>query len=455
MSKPAVATVVSLLLLGCAAVGTVAEGPRRARVEASSHWRDGEFQNSLPRESASPFEIVWAWLTEADDNASPSEQVPVAPTNGARFNTPPKDGLRVTWLGHSTTLVELDGARVLFDPVWSERTSPVSWAGPARFHPPPLQLAEVPHVDAIVVSHDHYDHLDYDTVLALAGRTRWFVVPLGVGAHLEYWGIGRERIIELDWWQSFALAGVTLTATPARHFSGRSPVFSDANETLWAGWAVTGPVHRVYYSGDTALFPELEDIGRRLGPFDLALIEVGQYNPMWSDVHLGPEQAVVALQLVRGELLVPVHWGTFSLSLHAWTEPVERLLAAARRMDVQVAIPRAGESIEAGPREPVERWWPRLPFRSAAEQVVSSSGLPAELAALVHEAHGRPFPPPEAALAASFPSAHERRQGLSDCVWLTAPTPRSSRQCGRVTRRSLLESQPPTHAAGKRSEEPE
>jgi L-ascorbate metabolism protein UlaG (beta-lactamase superfamily) len=284
--------------------------------------------------------------------------------------------LRVTWLGHSTLIVELDGKRLLLDPVWAERASPLTWAGPKRFFAPPLPLSELPEIDAILISHDHYDHLDTQTVQTLAASTRApFVVPLGVGAHLEYWGVEPARIVELDWWQEHELGDLRLVATPARHFSGRSLTFHDADATLWSGWAMLGPTHRAYYSGDTAMFPGFSEIGERLGPFDVTLIESGAYNSMWPDVHLGPEQAVEAHRMVRGKTLIPVHWGLFDLALHGWTEPVERVLAKAQELGVQVATPAPGGSVDMTAQSRHPRWWPELPWVVAAEDPVVSSGL--------------------------------------------------------------------------------
>lgn len=374
--------------LGCAAIGSTARGARRARLETSPEWRDGRFRNRLERMDASILRTAWSWFTEGDENAAPSAPQPPWAGNAAELAAPPASGLRVTWLGHSSLLVEIDGHRVLVDPMWGPRSSPFSWAGPKRFFAPPLALDALPDLDAVVISHDHYDHLDHRTALALNARGARFVVPLGVGAHLEHWGVPASRIVELDWWQSETIGDLTLTATPARHFSGRSLVLSDADQSLWAGWAMRGPVHRAYYSGDTAMSPGLTEIGERLGPFDVAMIEAGAYDPLWRDVHLGPEQAVVAAELVGARLLVPVHWGTFDLALHGWTEPVERLLAAAARLDVRVAVPRPGQGIEPDAAPPVVRWWPELPWRDAGKHAVMSTGLPSPLEARIRQAHG-------------------------------------------------------------------
>ena len=208
---------------------------------------------------------------------------------------------------------------------------------------------------------------------ALAARGMRLVVPLGVGAHLRAWGVPERDVTELDWWEATAVRGLTVTATPARHFSGRG--LDDRDRTLWAGWAVAGPAHRAFYSGDTALHEEFAEIGRRLGPFDLTMIETGAYDALWADVHLGPEQAVLAHRLVRGDVLLPVHWGLFDLALHGWTEPIERVLVAARAAGVRVAAPRPGGMVEPDALAPVERWWPKVPWKTAADVPIVSSGV--------------------------------------------------------------------------------
>ena len=290
----------------------------------------------------------------------------------------PETGLRLTWLGHSTLIVEIDGRRFLTDPMWSRRAAPVRFLGVERFYDPPLSLAELPPLDAVLLSHDHYDHLDEATIRALAAGPAPFIAPLGVGAHLEHWGIAPNRIIELDWWESTSVAGVELTCTPARHFSGRTLLDRDA--TLWCGWVMAGSEHRVYFGGDSAMFPGLVDIGERLGPFDATMIEIGAYNAAWADVHLGPEQAVLAHRAVGGGLMLPTHWGTFNLSLHGWTEPVERLMVAARQQGIALAIPRPGESIEPDSPPELTRWWPSLPWETAEQSPVLSSGPSVTLA---------------------------------------------------------------------------
>jgi L-ascorbate metabolism protein UlaG (beta-lactamase superfamily) len=307
--------------------------------------------------------ITGLWSTS--QVATPSDPLPVVTGDRSRFAAAPASGLRVTWFGHSSLLVEIDGRRVLVDPVWGPRASPLTWAGPGRWYEPPIALGELPVPDAVVISHDHYDHLDHSTIDAIRGWDTTFIAPLGVGAHLEYWGVPASRIRELDWWDRTRVQSLEIVCTPARHASGRTLIDQDA--TLWAGYALLGTTHRVYYSGDTGLFPAMRDIGDRLGPFDVTLIESGAYGSAWPDWHLGPEQAVAAHGMVHGRVMIPVHWGLFNLAYHGWTEPVERVLAAAELADATIVIPKPGESVEPTRSPPVVRWWPTLPWQTAAE----------------------------------------------------------------------------------------
>lgn len=350
-----------LLVDAWTALGRTADGDRRARVEASARWTDGQFHNPQPL-----WTDVWGFaseLVETSDHRSPDPMPPVVHVDPTRFASPPTTGLRVTWLGHSTLLLEIDGARILTDPVWGERASPSSWIGPKRWYAPLLDLDEVPKLDAVVISHDHYDHLDYATITAMKDWDTTFITPLGVGSHLAYWGVPDARIVELDWWDETRVGDLTIVCTPARHASGRTLV--DRDTTLWAGYAFKGSTHRVYFSGDTGYFRALEDIGERLGPFDLTLIEAGAYGQSWPDWHMGPEQAVKAHLAVRGRTFMAIHWGLFDLAFHGWTEPIERVREAALAANVPLLAPRPGESIEPERLEPFEPWWPELPWRTA------------------------------------------------------------------------------------------
>jgi L-ascorbate metabolism protein UlaG (beta-lactamase superfamily) len=270
---------------------------------------------------------------------------------------PPANGLRATWLGHSTVVIEIDGLRVLTDPVWGRRASPSRLAGPKRFQPVPVPLRSMPRVDLVLVSHDHYDHLDYPTIRELAKRDVPFVTSLGVGAHLEAWGVRSERIVELDWWESHKVpnTGLTVSAAPSQHFSGRA--LKDHNATLWSSFVIRSQKHAVFFGGDTGLTTEYVSIRERLGPFDLVMLEVGALHPAWADIHLGPENALKALALLGGGPFLPVHWGTFRLAMHAWDQPAETLLELGPKAGARLVMPCLGQPVEPAHAEGVEPWW--------------------------------------------------------------------------------------------------
>jgi L-ascorbate metabolism protein UlaG (beta-lactamase superfamily) len=288
---------------------------------------------------------------------------------------PPVSGLRATWLGHSTVLIEIDGLRVLTDPVWGSRASPFRILGPKRFQPVPVPLRLMPPIDLVVVSHDHYDHLDYPTIRELAKRHVPFVTSLGVGAHLEAWGVVPELITELDWWESHELpnAGLSVTAAPSQHFSGRS--FKARNATLWSSFTMRSERHAVFFSGDTGLTTEYQTIRSRLGPFDLVMLEVGAFHPGWGDMHLGPENALKALTLLGGGAFLPVHWGTFSLAMHAWDQPAEALLHTSANADAQLLMPLLGEPVEPALGQHIEPWWRSVDTITPEREPASSEAI--------------------------------------------------------------------------------
>ncbi|MEB3034683.1 MBL fold metallo-hydrolase [[Mycobacterium] nativiensis] len=323
----------------------------------SKHYRDGIFHNleravmfSVDRQQQA---MVLRELIGDRAAGYPPAPVPLAQPDFGGVAEP----LAVTWLGHATALVEVDGYRVLTDPLWSDRCSPSDAVGPKRLHPPPVELSALPAVDAIVISHDHYDHLDIDSVTALARSQRApFVVPLGVGAHLRAWGIPADRVIELDWDEHTTLGELRLTCTPARHFSGR---FLTRNLTLWASWVIAGPRYRIYFGGDSGYTTSFGKIGAEHGPFDVTLLPIGAYNTAWPDVHMNPEEAVrthLDLNGGPGGTLVPIHWCTFRLAPHRWNEPVERLLVAADDAGVAVAVPQPGQRVTPGVAATAP-WW--------------------------------------------------------------------------------------------------
>jgi L-ascorbate metabolism protein UlaG (beta-lactamase superfamily) len=332
-----------------AQLGAVPAGARAERMRRSRQYGDGKFVNTVPADILPPHAMRDALveLLTGKQRRRPLGTIPVSrPDLGGRLDP---DGLHVTWLGHSTALVEIEGVRVLFDPVWSERCSPTSFLGPKRLHPVPLPL------DAVVISHDHYDHLDLDSIRQLQ-RTQQapFLVPLGVGAHLERWGVPSDRLIELDWDEETQIRGVTLTATAARHFSGRR---FTRDGTLWASWAVKGARRSLFYTGDSGYFDGYKEIGERLGPFDASLIQVGAYNDAWPDIHMKPEDGASAHLDVQARVLIPLHWCTFNLALHAWSEPVERLAEEARARDIELVVPRPGDRVNIDALPALEPWW--------------------------------------------------------------------------------------------------
>lgn len=340
-------------------LGKRALGARLERMQASPLWAGDRFRNIHPiaphlRDPAVPMPSLADFLW-GGERRSPRGPLPsMSPLDS--WAKKPDSGLRVTWLGHSTLLIEIDGVRILSDPVWGPRASPSTLVGPKRYQPVPVSLREMPPVDVVMISHDHYDHLDYPTIRALAKSPVPFVTSLGVGAHLEYWGIQPERITELDWWESYRVpnTGVTVTAAPSQHFSGRG--VGDRNSTLWSSLAVRSPRHSVFFSGDTGLTSEYQSIRERLGPFDLVMLEIGAFHPAWGDIHLGPEHALEAHAMLGG-VFMPVHWGTFTLGMHAWDQPAERLLELAPHTGAQLLMPQLGQPVEPAHAEDVRPWW--------------------------------------------------------------------------------------------------
>jgi L-ascorbate metabolism protein UlaG (beta-lactamase superfamily) len=340
-------------------MGKYADGLRLERMKASPLWAGERFQNMHPvppnlRDPTVPMPSIKDFMC-GGERRMPSKPLPsINPLDV--WAQRPQSGLRVTWLGHSTMLIEIDGVRILTDPVWGPRASPSALVGPKRFQPVPISLREMPPVDAVVVSHDHYDHLDYPTIRALVKTGVPFVTSLGVGAHLEYWGIQAARITELDWWESHTLPNtdVVLTAAPSQHFSGRG--LKDRNATLWSSFAIRSPRHSVFFSGDTGLTTEYRSIREQLGPFDVVMLEIGAFYPAWGDIHLGPDNALMAHSMLGG-VFMPVHWGTFSLAMHAWDQPAERLLELAPHTGAQLLMPLLGEPVEPAHAEIVKPWW--------------------------------------------------------------------------------------------------
>jgi L-ascorbate metabolism protein UlaG (beta-lactamase superfamily) len=338
----------------------------------SAQFRDGQFHNVAPPKRPGGWQVMklwWQFMFKDSSRTVPPEALPVTPLTPDQLQQA-ADG-SIWRLGHSTVLMKLNGRFWITDPVFSERASPVQWAGPKRFIPTPISLEQLPPLAGVVLSHDHFDHLDHDTVVKLAAKTRMFLAPLGVGDHLIRWGIPANKIQQLDWWQTVELEGVQFTATPAQHFSGRS-LFAE-NPTLWASWAIYTGTHRIFFSGDTGYFDGFAEIGERHGPFDLTLLEAGAYDKQWEGVHMLPEQVMQAHKDLRGAWLLPIHNATFDLAFHAWDEPMEKMLALSSQHGIRLTLPRIGEPVQLDHYQAAQPWWRLKQPRAAKVSVTATS----------------------------------------------------------------------------------
>ncbi len=318
----------------------------------SAQFKNGKFQNELPFQLKMEWETTKSILKDYGrelPSLKPVKPLPVVPFERRTDGTEP----RVTWFGHSAFLLELDQQTIFFDPMLGRAPSPFPKLGGGRFQTTaPVDLDALPPIDLVIYSHDHYDHLDYHSVLALKDRVGRFIVPLGVASRLKGWGVDASRITELDWHESIETNGLRLTATPARHYSGRNGL--DQFSTLWASWVIEGS-KKVFFSGDSGYGPHFKAIGDQYGPFDLTIMECGQYDTRWSSSHMLPEQTLAAHLDVKGDVMIPVHWSAFTLAFHPWFEPVERLLKEAAKHDVPVVTPMIGESVTVASQ--TRKWW--------------------------------------------------------------------------------------------------
>jgi L-ascorbate metabolism protein UlaG (beta-lactamase superfamily) len=350
-------------------------GLRLERARASKQFLHGRFRNTRgvgPSLKGNPLPVMGEFFFGGKARVPPV-RLPVDSPVEAWTRPVSSSGLRITWLGHSTMLLESDGVRVLTDPVFADRASPVSFAGPRRFHAVPATIEQLPPLDAVLLSHDHYDHLCASSIRALARLRVPVVTSLGVGAHLEQLGVDPRVITELDWWEEHTLPGgrLSFTATPAQHFSGRA--LGGRNATLWSSWVIATDRRRLFFSGDTGLTDEFATVGERFGPFDVVMLEIGAWHPAWGDIHLGPENALRAFELLGGGTLLPVHWGTFDLALHAWDEPAETLLSLAGPAGARVLTPVLGRPFEPAHVDGPTPWWQELTGRGGEKETAKQS----------------------------------------------------------------------------------
>ncbi|MFZ1693659.1 MAG: MBL fold metallo-hydrolase [Flavobacteriales bacterium] len=341
-------------------IGTNPEGARLERIKASPNQVDGKFQNVVETNMDMPFGtmlgVLWEFV-KGGSGREPKDTIPVVDFDAAAWAAVPDSAIAVCWFGHSSLLMKVDGVTFLTDPVFGERASTFSFAGPKRFnYMQHMRVDLLPQVDVVLLSHDHYDHLDHEAILQL--KDKRFIAPLGVGAHLEFWGVPAESITEKDWWESVELGSVKLTLAPSRHFSGRGT--TNRFSTLWGSWVLEGRTKRVYFGADSGYSPSFKEVGERFGPFDLALLECGAYNERWSNIHMMPEETAQAAADVKAKVLMPIHWGKFSLAMHAWKEPIERVSAKAAQLGIPLLTPRIGRIVNGPDMKLSERWWDEL-----------------------------------------------------------------------------------------------
>ena len=311
-------------------------------VEYKTTWRD-------------MWKVTKAYFRDNRDAATPTFDIPVSALTPQMLDAVAEDS--VIKLGHSTTLLKLAERFILIDPVFSERASPVQWIGPKRFHDAPISLQDLPDIDAVIISHDHYDHLDKSSIEILQSKVGVFITPLKVGNHLRNWGVNADKIVELDWWQNTKIGNIEIVATPSQHFSGRG--LFDRDETLWASWVIKSSTTSIFYSGDSGYFEGFKAIGDKYGPFDLSMIETGAYNELWSDIHMLPEESLQAHIDVQASAMMPVHNSTFDLALHNWNEPLIKITDLARAKGVPTSVPIFGEivPIKRAGEAPNKTWW--------------------------------------------------------------------------------------------------
>ena len=333
-----------------------AEHSQSQKFAESDQYRNGKFlgPGDAFKPSFTEFAATACEFLFTRNNRTPAASLPRTQVDLSYFNNPGDDQLNVTWLGHSSLMVNIDGYKIMLDPVFQNR---ISLVGPTRFNGDvPLNIDQLPNLDAVIISHDHYDHLNKYTVQQIHNRTKVFIVPLKVGARLVKWGVPREKIVELDWWDEFHLdTKLKLAATPAQHFSGRG--LTDRNQTLWSSWVVSGPTHNIFFGGDSGYFDGFKQIGRKYGPFDMTFLECGAYNTAWRPVHMFPEETVQAHLDLGGAVLHPIHWATFNLALHPWYEPMERLTNAAKEAGINIATPVVGATTTLCEPLITTKWW--------------------------------------------------------------------------------------------------
>ncbi|WEK21245.1 MAG: MBL fold metallo-hydrolase [Candidatus Pedobacter colombiensis] len=349
-----VLVLVTVWVLNLPVFGKAPEGARFERLKMLPNFRaDGTLDNLSPTpmkpDNVSYWDMV-VGMIKGNENSVPKKALPhLNPDFTESIQT------KLIWFGHSSYYLQIDGVKILVDPVFSERPSPISFIGSKNFKGTDFIKAEdFPDLDIILITHDHYDHLDYQSILKLKNKARLFITSLGVGAHLEYWGIPVDKIVELAWGEETVADGLKFTATPARHFTGRK---FKRNQTLWSAFVLQGAKHKLYLGGDSGYDKHFKQAGEQYGPFDLAILECGQYNAYWPFIHMFPEQTVQAANDLNAKVLLPVHWGKFTLAMHSWNEPAIRVVNKAKSENFKITTPLLGEPVILDENYPSKEWW--------------------------------------------------------------------------------------------------
>lgn len=336
---------------------SVGQAPEPTEMEKSPYYQDGKFQNIIETKSAdfSQMPGIMKDYIKRKAEGAPSSDYVFQESNRDLLIQDTSGSIHYNWLGHAAVLMEKDSKYILLDPMLGRRASPFSFLGPQRYSAPPILAEDLPDLEAVIYSHDHYDHLDYETVLKIKDKTKFFYVPLGVAATLLKWGVKQTQIRELSWWdQANQEYDITITATPARHFSGR---LLSQNNTFWASWVIKWGNENVYFGGDTGIFDGFEEIDEKLGPFDMAILPVGAYNDAWHDIHMNPEEAAKAFGQMRAEKLLPIHWGTFDLALHSWYEPIQDLIKYSEKQNLPLITLPQGRWFSKSDYPKDVYWW--------------------------------------------------------------------------------------------------
>ena len=331
---------------------------KNIKYKKTGHYKDGIFINKTTVNMDMPalkMVSIMIDFIKGNPNGQPNQNIDVLKIDST---TIAKNKLinQITWFGHSAILLELDKNKILIDPMLSNVPSPLPILGPERYSKElPITIDKLPFIDAVIISHDHYDHLDYESIQKLKKKVNHFYVPLGVDAHLIEWGIDTSKITALDWWETAKVNEVDLVFTPSRHFSGRG--LGDRFSTLWGSWVLKGKKDNIFFSGDGGYGPHFKEIGDKHGPFDFSMIECGQYNKNWADIHMMPEESVQAAKDLKSSIMMPIHWGAFTLSLHDWTDPIERVIKAANDLEIPISTPMIGQPFNWKTEVIISTWW--------------------------------------------------------------------------------------------------